>query len=217
MIDSLEDKELQGLLVLFEGHLNHLRSIKEVEIAWLDRFSIITLPSIGYFLTRTSNTLPVDADLWLVAIVYLFVTMWMQNSLRQERLSYYRVLRSVIRIQNLLGLFKIGILTERMVDAPFPKGLGPHPKNDGTQPFASFMRRQVYTWIIYTSLIVVIVYKNILLWPLIGLIIIDAVFLVFVYIRDQNDLKNEAIKDKNLAGSDPMWYKNVDSNSNNTH
>jgi len=43
------DPELKrSASALLAGRLTHLRSIKDMEMKWLDRFSAITLPAIGF-------------------------------------------------------------------------------------------------------------------------------------------------------------------------
>jgi hypothetical protein len=207
----------QAVVTLLEGHLGHLRSIKELELAWLDRYSVLTLPAIGFLIAHDRSTARLPCSLlWIMVSAYLAITLWIQDVLRKERRSYYRVLRSVIRAENYLGLFDVNFLPAVMAGGAFPKGLGPNPSQDGTQPYASFLQRLIYTFIIYTSIVVSALYQNSALIPSIVLIAVDLVWLIVVFRRDKIDLRREALLEKGLAGTSPSWYPDTpkDSESN---
>lgn len=208
-----KNNELQireAATTLLNSHLSHLRSIKDMEMAWLDRYSVITFPAIGFLLAQNPSSAQLSPNLlWIIVSIYLAITLWIQDVLRNERRSYYRVLRSVTRTENYLGLFTANLIPESMANAAFPKGLGPNLNRDGTQPFATFLHRLVYTLIVYTSLVASVIYQNGALLPALALIAVDLAWLLIIFWRDKSDLYREALAEKGLAGVSSSWYPNI--------
>jgi hypothetical protein len=197
----------EALLALLQGHLQHLRSIKDMELKWLDRFSAITLPLIGALLvTPAEIEVFTTWALIILVIIYTGLALWIQDVLRKERRSYYRVMRTVIRAQNVLGLLK-RFLPGVMANAAFPKGMGPIPEEDGTKPFSSFLRRQILVGVLFLGVLLGVVWRSPPFWPIIpGGLVLDALWLVYIFRKDNRDLRNEALRDRDLEGMEPAWF-----------
>jgi hypothetical protein len=218
-LTEIEDEKFreyaaQGIQITLDGNLAHLRSIKDTEHKWVDLFSIVTLPAIGYLMT-VDATNPVWG--WPIAVVvgfYFALTAWLQYVLLRERYSYYSVLRSVVRAQRLLGLFEIGFLSPHFAGSAIPRGFGPHPEADGTQPYSSFLRRQVYVLILFVSLMATLMFRNTFQPMTVGAVIVivvglDVLWLIGVFVRDRHLLTTATERERGLAGADPAWFPEV--------
>ena len=115
------------------------------------------------------------------------------------------------RAQNLLGLFEIGFLSQHFAGSAFPKGFGPHPEVDGTQPYSSFLRRQLYITILFLSLMATGFFRNSFHPIAFGLfiaiaIVIDVLGLLGIFARDRRLLRTATERERGLAGADPRWF-----------
>jgi hypothetical protein len=194
-----------------EGKLSHLRSIKDTEVKWLQLFAIITLPAIGYLMGIGDDNPLLGPPIILLFFLYLALTGWIQYVFLRERISYYSVLRSVLRAQNLLGLMDAKYLSPHFAGSAFPRGFGPSPGENGTQPQSSFLRRQIYTVILYMGVLLAAMFRTysvsawfsvIAIFALVG----DLVWLGFIFYRDDGVLREHTAAEKDLAGSDPAWF-----------
>lgn len=202
-----EESTQDAVIAQLQGHMQHLRSIKDMELKWLDRFSAVTLPLAAYlFAVGSNNALLRGSAPVLLLVAVAFFTGWIQNVLRKERRSYFRVMRAVVRAQNYLGMFDINFVPEIMANSPFPKGLGPNPDVDGTQPYSSFLHRQVYTLIVLIAVALLTVFRRPDLSLCLAIIPLDVLWLYFVYRQDARDLRNEALAEKGLAGTEADWF-----------
>lgn len=200
----------QVMIALLGVQLGTLRSIKDMELAWLERYSVLILPAIGFLVVRDPKEALPAGLLVGITLGYLLLTIWMQDLLRKERRSYYRVLRSVIRAENFLGLYKIAFFADVQADAAFPKGLGPNLARDGTQPYSSFLNRQIYTLIAYSAVVASAIYQASVTYQnaafLAVFAFVDLAWLFWVFWKDRIDLYQETLAEKGLAGAEPSWY-----------
>lgn len=205
-----------GVQITLEGNLAHLRSIKDTELNWLQMFAILTLPAIGYLMGVGDDNPVLGWPIIPVFVLYLLLTGWLQYVLLRERISYYSVLRSVVRSQNLLGLFDIDYLSPHFADSPFPREFGPQPEENGTQPQSSFLRRQIYTVMLYVGFLLAAAFRacsaSSRLLPITAVIVaalclaLDLVWLRYIFDWDETMLKAHTAREKDLAGSDPTWF-----------
>ncbi|MCR4315658.1 MAG: hypothetical protein NUW37_04830 [Planctomycetes bacterium] len=198
--------DTESIRVLMSSHLSHLRSIKDMEMKWLTSFSAISLPGLGYLLATSAGSVGTEMTSLLIALVFYFcLTCWIQLVLSKERNSYYKVLRTVIRSQKLLGFFDANFLPSYMADAPFPKGIGEFKNIDSTQRCGSFLHRQLYTIFIFSLIVVVCVIRG-LNSNAFFLLAMDIVWLIVLFRFDERDLYRDAINEKELYGADNKWY-----------
>lgn len=210
---SVRDHAVLGVQATLDANLSHLRSIKDTELNWLQLFAIVTLPAIGYLMGVGDENPVFGWPILLVMLFYLAFTGWVQHTFLRERISYYSVLRSVVRAQNLLGLFDFNYLSPHFAGSAFPKGFGPNPERNGTQPLSSFLRRQVYTLILYTGMPGVVAFRTFsaTLWfaavatTCIVCLLLDVVWLRYLFSLDETILKAETAGERDLAGYDPAW------------
>jgi hypothetical protein len=200
-----------GVQITLDANLAHLRSIKDTEHKWLDLLSIITLPAVGYLMAVEDCNAVWGWALLVVLGMYLVVTCWMQYVLLRERFSYYAVLRSVVRAQNLLGLFDVGFLSPHLAGSAFPRGFGPYPDREGTRPFSSFLRRQLYTLILFSGLLAAAAFRTPVQPGLFGTLALvclagDVAWLVYLFRRDRQSLEHATAQEVDLAGADPAWF-----------
>ena len=151
-------------LITFLGSLmGHLREIKQIEMQWIGVYSILTVPAAGYLSVNDMSATP--GLIWVLsgwALGYLLLTGWIQGALCKERLSYYSVMLTVIRLENHLSFFSKRVLPKAMAFAAFPEGVGPNEEirgKDGTQRHSSFRTRIGYTLFIYFALLAGTVYQ----------------------------------------------------------
>ena len=195
-----------AVLVVLQSHMQHLRSIKDMELKWLDRYSAIALPIAGFIVLNPRNVLGAKGIALLMAFSFV-LTIWIQVVLRKERRSYYRVMRAVVRAQNYLGLLSSGFISSAMANAPFPRGMGPDPNTDGTQPTSSFLHRLSYAFLVLAATVAGAAFQHpdTLAYGVIFLVA-DLYWLWAIRRKDDRDLRAEAIAEKDLLGSDPAWY-----------
>ncbi|MBI3468351.1 MAG: hypothetical protein HY000_35570 [Planctomycetes bacterium] len=197
--------------ITLQANLAHLRSIKDTEHHWLDLFALVTLPTIGYVMTVEDANPVMGWPLMVVLIIYLILLAWMQYVLMRERFSYYSVLRSVVRAQNLLGLFDVRFLSPHFAGSAFPKGFGPYPDQNGTQPQSSFLRRLIYTVLLYFGLVLAIWFRSMAIsWSFtlvpFGCFVLDLCWLAYIFCHDQQQLARETAREAGLAGAEPTWF-----------
>lgn len=201
--NSIEKETVQSMI---DPLMSTLRSIKDMELQWVEKYTIVTLPVIGYLvISNPSNGLSKPL-LSGIIVGYFFFTLWFQDVLRKERRSYYRVLRTLLRAQNYLGLYKIKFLAEPFADAAFPKGLGVNKGKDGTQPYSSFLHRQIYTVVIFLAIISACIYQNGDVAFSLFLVPLDVAWLFYVFRLSKTELYKEAKSEEGLAGADPKWF-----------
>jgi len=201
----------QGLSVTLEANLAHLRAIKDTELQWLNLFSLITLPAIGYLMSVSDRNAIWGWPLIVLMASYLIVTAGVQYAQLRERLSYYSVLRAVVRAQNLFGLIRIGYLSEHFANSAFPKGFGPNPELDGTQPQSSFLRRQLYTVLLFAGLLGAAFFRTPVYRYLTGvfalaMFIADVLWLACLFRWSRDSLASATAAECSLAGADPRWF-----------
>lgn len=200
----------QGVVTLLQSQLAQLRSIKDMEVKWLDRYSLFTIPVIAALLINDPKERQLPGDLLIIILVlYWVVTVWIREVILKERHSYYRVLRSVVRAEHYLGLVGT-FIPNVMADAGFPKGLGPIIGHDGTQAFSSFLHKQIYFLIIYASIAAASMYQSANWLLAITLLLLDLVWLIGVFYRDRRVMYSEVLAEKHLTGSSPSWYGEIE-------
>jgi hypothetical protein len=191
-----------GLIAMMQTQLTTLQSIKAGEMQWIQFYTILTAPAIGFLIAgapcKVAPILP------YIIPAYLVVTGWFQYVLMKERHSYYGVLRSVVRAENLLGLS--GFLAPNFANSAFPKGLGPDKEKDGTQPCSSFLARQIYVFVFFFGLAGASAYQAHNGWVLIY-VAFDLVWVAIIFCWDQKALRRQTLEEKGLSGSDPAWFR----------
>ncbi len=228
MSDQGISKEEQGVITTLAGSVTHLRDIKQMEMKWLDRYSVLIVPAIAAIIYWTAanptNSSARPSRLILItvgAFIYMGLTMGIQWILCNERNSYYRVFRTVIRAQYHLGLFRNNFMADWMANAAYPKGFGPITDEDGTQPEKTFSYRNFYTFGLYCAYLVVAAIAFFLeprvdlRWRLVAAIVAallavtDLLFLKLkIYPLDRERLRQGVLDEKGLLGTDPAWYPN---------
>jgi len=207
-MDSKLDFE-NGLSILLDNHLQHLRSIKDTEEKWMERTFAIFGGSIAWLATSPELIRNIHDALMACLFIspFVFVAFFMQHVMAKERLSYYRVMRSVVRAQRLFGMFEHKFLSPGMGSAPFPLGLGPNPGSDGTQPFSSFWYRQGAI-VVFLMIFLALAHFQIAplpQWVAWGCAVADLGWLLYLYLRDDIKLYAAVLGEKGLAGFDDGW------------
>ena len=180
---------------ILSAYLAQLREIKQIEIAWLDKYTLIALPAAGFLITNGPNKYSIPPGIiWIILLFYLLLTMWVQDILRKERYSYYSVLRVVIRAQKHLGLFGT-LLPKSWANYASPKGVGPDIDKDGTQPFSSFLNRILYILFIFCTIIGAAIYQDNSSINALALILLDILWIIIIFNRDRFNLKKAAVTD----------------------
>jgi hypothetical protein len=219
---SVRDNATLGVQVTLAANLSHLRSIKDTEVNWLQLFAIITLPAIGYLMGVGDDNPLLGGPIILLIFFYLALTGWIQFVFLCERISYYSVLRSVVRAQNLLGLLDIKYLSPHFADSAFPREFGPRPEENGTQPQSSFLRRQTYTLVLYVGVLLAAAFRtySVSAWFLAVAVLalaVDLAWLGFIFRRDDAILKEHTAAEEGLAGSDPGWFPRCERSEQKEH
>jgi len=200
----------QALIAVMEASIGVLRSIKDAEFRWLELYTLLAGPAVAFLAVRGKSTDLGDALLIGMLAGYFLATIWVQFVLWKERRSYYAVLRTVVRAQNFLGLFKIEFLSDRFANSAFPKGLGPLRLNcaqrNGTAPFSSFLQRHIYVLFVFVGLGLALVHNGLQsFWWVLG-VLCDVFWVIALFLYDHSVLYREALEEKHLAGSDPTWF-----------
>jgi hypothetical protein len=200
-----------GVQITLEANLAHLRSIKDTETKWLELYAILAGPATGYVMGVQDTCAIFNWPLVFMLLLYLALTAWLQNLLLRERFSYYSVLRSVIRSQNLLGLFDISYLSEHFANSAFPAGLGPNPAKNGTQPLSSFLRRMLYVFLLYLGLLLAAFFRwcSISPWFIIApvaCLICEFCIFAGIFWWDKKHLVEETEREAGLAGYEDAWF-----------
>lgn len=226
-------EEREAVRTLLQNFSAHLRPIKDMEMAWVTRYTVLAMGILWFLVTRDPSPGYHSAQkplsllfLFVIAFAGLVATGLIQWQLLCERKSYYLVLRVVMRAQNYLGLIQTDEHPERMLsralaNSVFPEGLGPGAEDekgkpprdkDGTQRWASFGVRQVYTFLVYISLLVTMnYYHQFPLWGFVVLVVVDFGWLVVVFGWDYDILYYGASQEQELAGVvDRSWYEGDD-------
>jgi hypothetical protein len=193
-----------ALLAMMQTQLATLQSIKAGEMQWIQFYTILTAPAIGFLIASDpSRVAPIVP---YIIPAYLLVTGWFRYVLMRERRSYYGVLRSVVRSENLLGLSKF--LAPHFAISAFPKGLGPDKEKDGTQRWSSFLARQIYVLLFFQGLAVAGAYQAHSRWALILVCVLaDLLWVAIIFFcRDPKALRRDTLAEKGVMGSDPAWF-----------
>ncbi len=195
-----------AITAIMTAQINALAALKDREFQWLERFTVLVGPAVGFLILRDPSPLLSLNMVFGLLVGYWLVTLWFQFILKKERRRYYRLLRSIVRAQNLLGLYQIRFLAIPFANSAFPKGLGPGKSRDGTQPFSSFFHRQLYTLIFFSAIASSAVYqRSELLSTSLGLVVADVLWLVLVFSMDRRQLYKDTVDEVGLAGWDPAW------------
>jgi hypothetical protein len=202
---------LLGVQTALAGGLAHLRAIKDTEHKWLELYAILVLPVIGYLMSVGATNAIFNWPLVVLLLVYLVISASLQYVLLRERLSYYAVLRLVVRSQNLLGLFDIAYLSEHFANSAFPRGYGPNPAENGTQPQSSFTRRLAYVLVLFGGLVLTAIFRwwSISPWFIVVpalCVACDGFFLWWIYRWDKQELAKATVAEARLAGSEDAWF-----------
>ncbi len=219
--------ENEALIALFQAFMGHLREIKQIEMSWLGLFSLLTILAAGYLstkdMTETANLLPIMC-VWSVA--YLLLTLFFQKILWKKRLSYYKTMLVIVRMENHLGFFKKRLLPPGFAYAAFPEGVGPTDeirRQDNTQRNSSFKFRMIYTFVVLVAILGGACYqvlrycfnsdtgtKAALVFILFTMLLalIDITFLHRVCRRDRQELRKQAedARQQGLLGADETLY-----------
>jgi rfaE bifunctional protein nucleotidyltransferase chain/domain len=216
-LTDLEDPEVRsvaetGVSTTIQSNLAHLRSIKETELKWLELLAVVSLASVGYILAASNNNPIIGWAMSGPVISFFLFVAWIQFVLASERLSYYGVMRSVVRGQNLLGLYEMRFLAPRHANSAFPKGMGPDPATNGTQPFSSFLHRQIYSTVLLASIVSAATFRVMKnapdFWKVaVAVLVLDVLWLVHLFLRDRRMMSNAWKGERTLAGADPSWFK----------
>ena len=194
------------LVALMTANLDALGQVKSREFQWSERYTVLTAPAVGYLALR-DPTSPLAAP--LVASVmasYWLITLWFQKILTRERHGYYRLMRSIVRIQNLLGLYESWLLAPEFANAAFPRGFGPNKSIDGTKPYSSFLHMQLYTMVFLAAVLAAGVYQRPDVWWLAVLLLLaDIGFVARIFIDDRRILIRDTQEEADLAGWNSAW------------
>ena len=174
----------------------------------MERYTVLTAPAVGWLILRDAESpLPKSLLVWLM-LTYWIITLWFQLILKRERRGYYRLMRSIVRVQNLLGFYRAGLLAPHYANSAFPQGFGPAKDIDGTQPFSSFLHRQLYLLVFLLAILAATVYQcPDLLWVAALLALVDAAYLIALFIADGIQLRVDTESEQGLAGWDRSWDK----------
>lgn len=201
--EDLRGLQQKGLEVTLAGHMRQLASIKQLEFYWIGLYSALTVPAVGYLIDCTgAGQLNKESPLFICA-TYFLLTCWFQWILYEQRQSYYGVLRSLRRTQNLFGLHKLIFLSRRFYDSPFPKGYGDEKKTDGTQPWASFFYRLVYLAVLFVALVYAAACRNDdCVWGWVPVAVIaEAIVIAIIFAWDARKMRGAVESERDLAGA----------------
>lgn len=209
MTTRLESTFESGLTITLDNHLQHLRAIKDTEEKWLERMFAVYGGSIAWMATKPDFLKQLN-DSWMASLFllpFVFAVFFLQHVMAKERLSYYRVMRSVVRAQRILGLLEHKFLSPSMQSGAFPLGLGPNRNKDGTQPFSSFGYRQAAIFAFFATFME-LAYLNIIplaSWLVWLCLIINLLWVVHLYVEDDVRLYNAVLSERGLSGFDKAW------------
>jgi hypothetical protein len=172
----------------------------------MERYTVLTAPAVGWLILRDAES-PLPRSLLVgLMLIYWIITLWFQLILKRERRGYYRLMRSIVRVQNLLGLYQVGLLAPHYANSAFPRRFGPDKNIDGTQPFSSFLHRQLYLLVFLLAILAATVYQcPDLLWMATLLALFDAAYLIALFIADGIQLRADTVSEQGLAGWDRSW------------
>ena len=152
-----------------------------------------------------------------ILVFYVLATAWFQEILLKERLSYYRVLRSVVRLELFLGLVKAGFLSDRSVKEAAPRQAEKtFSRVRNTQPWSSFLQRLAYcSGILFLIALFCFFHsfesRDRLQVGVVALlcVMIDVLWVCDVFLRDLKKMKGEVLREKPLAFNPSEWYDPV--------
>jgi len=196
----------EALTALMSANLEALGQVKSREFQWMERYTVLTAPAVGWFVLRDPES-PLTAMLLVgLMLIYWLIALWFQLILKRERRGYYRLMRSIVRVQNLLGFYQAGVLGPQFANSAFPKEFGPVKDVDGTQPFSSFLHRQLYVLVFLLAILFAAVYQRPeLAWIAVTLGLADVVYLIAVFIADTAQMRADTAGEQGLAGWDRSW------------
>jgi len=222
--DQVMSRQDDAIKTMLAGGLAHLRDIKQMEMKWIDRYTVLILPAIVAVIYWNASGSGNSTDktgslIFIGAFVCMALTMSFQWVLLIERNSYYRVLRMVKRAQHHLGVpdGEDGFMADWMVNSAFPEGYGPERvrKIDGTQRGKTFTIRNIYTCALLCGYLLAsgISFRGkehlACCYGLsaLALAIGDILFLaLWIYPQDRHQLRKGIEDEKNLFGHDSKWY-----------
>ena len=88
--------------------------------------------------------------------------------------------------------------------------MGPNPSRDGTRPFSSFFRRQVFVAGLFVLLLVGTICHATQLAPCLVLFVLDLAWLVHLFRRDRHTIRKDCLAERDLTGSSPDWFPEAD-------
>ncbi|MFN8431710.1 MAG: hypothetical protein U0V04_17145 [Spirosomataceae bacterium] len=195
---------------LFESQMAHLRSIKDSERSWLDKYMVIIFAALGFVLSDSAkNILTENVTIFLYSL-FFFLTCWFQEVLMFERRSYFKVFRSIIRLEHYFNFFNLEekVLPEYLADSGFPSGYGFNKLKNGTNSFGTFFRLLSLTFILFSCFIMAILIKT--GFDSSGLciffIFLDIIWQVIIFFRDEKIMVKDIKSEEGLLGSNPEWY-----------
>jgi len=188
--------------------MSTLRAIKEVENKWVDRYVVIILALLGFLVYAEKELLSFGICLG-IAIVSFPLTTGIQLTLRKERISYYFILRTLVRAQNYLGLFEDCILPSSMIDSIFPIGIGRDKSKSGTKPLASFLNRMLLLSMMFAITLLLINYlqRHLFIMAASAVLLISNITLVlWIYFEDDKVMRKQILSEQHLEGYDKDWF-----------
>jgi hypothetical protein len=208
---QIDPETKASLNSLMESQISTLRSIKSSELAWVTNYLVGIIAISGFFLGSEKKI-----DDWkfiFIQLIVFFLTIWFFYILAHERSSFYKVLRTLVRIQNCLGLFgnpeepnQFPILGVHDIDQAYPFGFGINKNKNGTKPYHSFLIRMILIYILYALFLFTSFTQNEIKidWMCLSLIITFG-FGVMFYILDLNSQIKGASLETELLGFDKSW------------
>ena len=208
MKEDIDRLELRTTLnTLMQSNMTLMRSIKTDELTWLYHYSVLMGAAITFISVTQRDSLPLQ--IFMGALIVL--TLFFQFTMLKQRRSYYNVLRTVLRIQNELGLFKSisgkSFFSIGYINKGFPRKYGPKKEKNGTDPLSSFLWRLIMIMFIQTfALFVYMKFSTLPDRCFFRWIALDLLFMAFLFWRDHKWQRNDTASIKGLSGSDDNWF-----------
>jgi hypothetical protein len=206
VVSDTESVSVEALTALMSANVEALGQGKAREFQWMERYTVLTAPAVGWLFVRDAES-PLSVMLLVgLMLIYWLIALWFQLILNRERRGYYRLMRSIVRIQNLLGFYQSGLLGPHFANSAFPKGFGPIKDVDGTQPFSSFLHRQLYVLVFLIAILFAAVHQcPELAWIAVTLGLADVAYLIVVFVADTAQMRVDTAGEQGLSGWDRSW------------